>query len=86
MKGALNGTYRYIVKHKLKSKLVLTIHDELILDADPREELQLIEDIPKIMSAAYPYKHLPLRISVEKSTSSWSRKRPIESTRRNSRA
>lgn len=51
------------------SKLLLTIHDELILDIYPHE-LWLVPRIKEIMETAYPAKYLPLRANVAYSETS----------------
>jgi len=76
MKKSLNGTRTHLVKHNYKSKLVLTVHDELILDVHPSEELKLVKEIPPIMIAAYPHRFLPLKVEIDKSLNSWARKKP----------
>jgi len=76
MKKSLNGIATHIVKQNYKSKLVLTVHDEALLDVHPSEELRLIKEIPPIMIAAYPHRFLPLRVGIDKSLDSWARKKP----------
>lgn len=49
-----------------RSKLVLTIHDELVIETH-KDEADILPEIKKIMETAYPYKHLPLTVGVEHS-------------------
>jgi DNA polymerase-1 len=48
--------YSAIEKQKLKSRLLLQIHDELILEVSPGEEEIITELVKKEMGAAYPLK------------------------------
>jgi len=49
-------------KEKLKSKMILQVHDELVFDAH-RDEVELLKkEVPKLMSEAID---LPVPIEVE---------------------
>jgi DNA polymerase-1 len=50
------NVYNAIEKQKLKSRLLLQIHDELILEVSPGEEEIITELVKKEMGAAYPLK------------------------------
>ena len=64
MKKALVGVYNLLEnKH---SYIFLTVHDELDIYIH-RSELALVPQIKKIMEDAYPYKKLPLTVSVSHS-------------------
>lgn len=47
-----------------RSKLVMQIHDEVVIELH-KDELELVNDIKKIMETIYPHKRLPLTCSVE---------------------
>lgn len=49
-----------------KSKLVLTIHDELVIETH-FSEFDILPEIKKIMEEAYPHRYLPLTVGVEHS-------------------
>lgn len=46
-----------------KTKMVLSVHDELVFDADP-SEFGIFEEIKKILESVYPAKFLPLAVDV----------------------
>jgi DNA polymerase-1 len=56
IKIAMLKVYNAIEKQKLKSRLLLQIHDELILEVSPGEEEIITELVKKEMGAAYPLK------------------------------
>lgn len=56
IKIAMLNVYSAIEKQNLKSRLLLQIHDELILEVSPGEEELITELVKKEMGAAYPLK------------------------------
>jgi DNA polymerase-1 len=56
IKIAMLNVYSAIEKQKLKSRLLLQIHDELILEVSPGEDEIITELVKKEMGAAYPLK------------------------------
>ena len=56
IKIAMLNVYNAIEKQKLKSRLLLQIHDELILEVSPGEEEVVTVLVKKEMGAAYPLK------------------------------
>ena len=56
IKIAMLNVNNAIEKQKLKSRLLLQIHDELILEVSPGEEEIITELVKKEMGAAYPLK------------------------------
>lgn len=52
IKIAMINVHQWMKKEKLKSKMILQVHDELVFDA-VKEEVELLQrEIPKLMSAA----------------------------------
>ncbi len=45
---------RYIREHRLKSKMILQVHDELLFEVPPNELEQLKENVREIMEGVYP--------------------------------
>lgn len=65
IKVAMNNIYEYFRKRKLKSKLVLQIHDELLFDVYPEEEEEIRENVKKLMENAIKLK-VPVKVEVKK--------------------
>jgi DNA polymerase-1 len=62
IKVAMIRVHDWMKKEKLKSKMILQVHDELIFDAH-RDEVELLKkEVPKLMSEAID---LPVPIEVE---------------------
>jgi DNA polymerase-1 len=59
-----------------KSRMLLNIHDELVFEIHTTE-LDLLEDIKRIMEESYPYKLLPLTCGIEWSDKSLADKKPF---------
>jgi len=74
IKVAMINLYQEMVKHRLKSKLLLQVHDELIFEV-PREELGTMRQIvPQIMSTALMLS-VPSKVDV-KTGSNWGEMEP----------
>ena len=54
----------------LAEHLVLNVHDELVFDM-PKSKLYQVEEIAKIMKEAYPYKSLPMDVSISIGEKNW---------------
>jgi DNA polymerase-1 len=54
MKLAMIRLQRYLREHELQSRMILTVHDELVFEVPPGERDQLIEVVPDLMATAYP--------------------------------
>ena len=56
LKKAMIDLYKYLKKHKKKSKLLLQVHDELILDVPPLELEEMQKIVPQMMGQAIKLK------------------------------
>lgn len=73
-KTAFVNCYEFLRDYQ--SEIVLTVHDEIIFEIKDGEEF-LIDDIKKIMTEAYPHRHLPLRVDIEVSKTTWAAKEEL---------
>ena len=73
IKIAMNKVDEYLLDKN--SKMVISIHDELIIEVKYGEEY-VIAEIKKIMENIYPYKRLPLTVDVEYSQKNLADKLP----------
>ncbi len=71
VKVAMNRVDDYLMDKK--SKLILQVHDELMIEIDRSEEF-IIPVVKKIMETAYPYKHIPLTVDFSRAEKSWADK------------
>lgn len=84
LNSLIQGTAADCTKHAMvelhkflkpyKTHMVLTVHDEIVFELH-KDEHHLVDDISRIMSEAYPHKHLPLRVDLEFSKRSWGEKK-----------
>jgi len=65
IKVAMNRIYQKFKEEKLKSKLVLQIHDELLFEVIPDEEERVKNIVKDIMKNALVLK-VPLRVDVKR--------------------
>jgi len=65
MKLAMNRIHEYFLKEKLKSRMVLQIHDELLFEVVPEEERRIAENVKPIMENVMQLK-VPLKADVKK--------------------
>lgn len=66
MKGAMNAVDDYLTGKK--SRLVLTVHDELVLEVAEDEVGVVPQAVKELMESVYPHHYVPLPVSLE-----WSR-------------
>ncbi len=71
MKDALINTGEFLNRGLYDSHLVLTIHDELILDCSEAEIPSIVDNLPQLMSNEKIAKFLPLGIDVAIGRTSW---------------
>lgn len=64
IKIAMVKVYKEIKKRNLKSKLILTIHDELVVDA-VNDELELVEEMMKEIMENAVKLNVPLKVSLD---------------------
>ncbi|MBN1445992.1 MAG: DNA polymerase I [Candidatus Omnitrophica bacterium] len=64
IKLAMNGVYEYFIREKLKSRMVLQIHDELLFEVCPGEEKKIAENVKNIMENVLPLK-VPIKADVK---------------------
>lgn len=83
-KRALVGIWKRYKRENLKSRLLLTVHDEIITNCVPGEEELVMKIMREEMVRAYPHKHIPLSVDFEISeinsagVSPWGEKKEIE--------
>lgn len=58
MKIAINRVHEFLLPYK--TRLVLTVHDELVTEGPPDEARILGPKIKEILEGIYPYRHLPM--------------------------
>ena len=63
IKLAMLSTYQRLVREDLKSKILLQVHDELVLEIAPGERVEVESLVRDQMGAAYPLS-VPLDVSM----------------------
>jgi DNA polymerase I len=64
MKLAMIRLQDYLWKQALSSRMILTVHDELVFEVSPDERDRLIEVVPDLMASAYPLS-VPLQVDLK---------------------
>jgi len=64
IKVAMINLYREMEKRRLKSKLLLQVHDELIFEVPEEEREEMLKLIPEIMSSALELS-VPLKVDIK---------------------
>ena len=64
MKLAMIRLQQYLGQQGLQSRMILTVHDELVFEVPPGERERLIEVVPDLMATAYPMK-VPLQVDLK---------------------
>ncbi|MEA2636056.1 MAG: polymerase [Chloroflexota bacterium] len=64
MKLAMIRLSGYMHEQRLASRMILTVHDELVFEVPPDERDRLIEVVPDLMATAYPLK-VPLQVDLK---------------------
>lgn len=65
IKIAMINVFNFLDKEKLKSKMIMQVHDELVFDVFPGEEKILEENIVKIMESILENKKITLHVDYE---------------------
>lgn len=68
VKTAMNRVEHYL--RNFKTKMVLMIHDELVLDGPIEEAAEVVPAVARIMSDAFPGRYLTLSVDIEHSPAS----------------
>jgi len=64
MKLAMIRLQDYLWKNALASRMILTVHDELVFEVPPAERDRLVEIVPDLMASAYPLS-VPLQVDLK---------------------
>ena len=64
MKLAMIRLFGYLREQRLESRMILTVHDELVFEVPPAERDRLIDVVPDLMATAYPLK-VPLQVDLK---------------------
>jgi DNA polymerase I len=64
MKLAMIQLHDYLREQRLASRMILTVHDELVLEVPPGEREELIDVVPGLMAKAYPLS-VPLQVDLK---------------------
>jgi DNA polymerase I len=64
MKLAMIRLERYLRDERLASRMILTVHDELVFEVPPGERERLVEVVPDLMATAYPM-NVPLQVDLK---------------------
>src|SRR3989475_854714 len=64
MKLAMIRLQQYLGQQGLQSRMILTVHDELVFEVPPGERERLIEVVPDLMATAYPMK-VPIQVDLK---------------------
>ena len=64
MKLAMIRLQQYLREHELASRMILTVHDELVFEVPPAERDRLVEIVPDLMATAYPL-NVPVQVDLK---------------------
>ena len=64
MKLAMIRLQNYLRDQRLDSRMILTVHDELVFEVPPAERDRIIEVVPDLMATAYPL-NVPLQVDLK---------------------
>lgn len=73
MKYSMLKAWKWLRKHKYRTRLIMTIHDELVFEVPRNEEQRVIPKLIKIMENLHGY-FVPIRVKAEVVTHCWSKK------------
>jgi DNA polymerase-1 len=64
MKLAMIELARFLRVERMASRMILTVHDELVFEVPPAEQDRLIEVVPELMASVYALK-VPLQVDLK---------------------
>ena len=64
MKLSMIRLQQYLREHELASRMILTVHDELVFEVPPAERDRLVEIVPDLMATAYPL-NVPVQVDLK---------------------
>ena len=64
MKRAMIELHRFLEDEGMRSRLILTVHDELVFEVTPQEREALIERVPDLMARVFTLK-VPLQVDLK---------------------
>ncbi|HET9847911.1 MAG TPA: DNA polymerase I [Candidatus Dormibacteraeota bacterium] len=64
MKLSMIRLQQYLREHELASRMILTVHDELVFEVPPAERDRLVEAVPDLMATAYPL-NVPVQVDLK---------------------
>ena len=64
MKLAMIRLQRYLRQEQLQTRMILTVHDELVFEVPPAERDRLIEVVPDLMATAFPL-NVPVQVDLK---------------------
>jgi DNA polymerase-1 len=64
MKLAMIKLHGYLREQRLASRMILTVHDELVFEVPPEERDRLVEVVPDLMATAYPL-NVPIQVDLK---------------------
>ena len=64
MKLAMIRLQQYIRERELASRMILTVHDELVFEVPPAERDRLVDVVPDLMATAYPL-NVPVQVDLK---------------------
>lgn len=77
MKRAMVRIRKYLKRHQCRSQIIMTIHDEVVLEIH-KSELYLVPKIRRLMEADAPLFWVPITCGMDFTLSYWSEKIPYE--------
>jgi len=76
MKFAMTRVWRFLKKHKCRSRIIMTIHDEIVVEIH-RSEQHLVGKIKRLMEKESKSFWAPISCEIEKSKNYWSDKKAV---------
>jgi DNA polymerase-1 len=64
MKLAMIALDRFLRERQLRSRMILTVHDELVFEVPPDEREVMVETVPELMAGVFELK-VPLQVDLK---------------------